>query len=128
MNRKYLDDIGVTDRPDTWAFNDGREEKWALQRKEYGFDSRETWNLNYSWHLWLYERLKMFVDITIIDLDFHKFKFKEKEYTQREMRDLMLERLKFSFSEEYDDWDEEQVKYVCEIEEIWAMVCPAMWW
>lgn len=128
MNRKYLDDIGVTDRPDTWEFNDGREEKWALQRKEYGFDSRETWDLNYSWHLWLYERLKMFVDITIINLDFHKFKFKEKEYTQREMIDLMLERLKFSFSKEYNDWDEEQVEYVCEIEEIWAMVCPAMWW
>lgn len=33
MNRKYLDDIGVTDRPDTWVFNDGREEKWALQRR-----------------------------------------------------------------------------------------------
>lgn len=40
----------------------------------------------------------------------------------------MLKRLEFSFSEEYNDYDEEQFRYVHETEKIWAVVLPAMWW
>lgn len=128
MKRKYLDDIGVTDRPDTYCKGDKRQEKWEKQRKEYGFDSRETWNMDYSFHLWLYERLKMFLEVNCVNLEYHKFKYKGKEYTQKQMIDMMLERLEFSFSKKYNEFDEKQFKYVSEIEKIWAKVLPAMWW
>ena len=40
---------------------------------------------------------------------------------------MMLERLEFSFKPEYDDWGKD-FDYVHEIEKIWALVMPAMWW
>lgn len=126
--RKYLDDIGVTDRPDTWNKHDNRQKKWEKERAVYGFDERETWALNYSFRLWLYERLKRFVDVACIDLDYHKFMYNGEEYIQRQMIDMMLERLEFSFKKEYNDFDEKQYGYVSEIEKIWAVVMPAMWW
>lgn len=126
--RKYLDDICVTERPDTWNRDDGRQHQWEEERAVYGFDERETWSLNYSFYLWLYERLKRFVDVCSIDLDYHKFKYNGNEYTQRQLINMMLERLEFSFKPEYNDFDEAQYSYVSEIEKIWAVVLPAMWW
>lgn len=133
MNRKYLDDIGAVSRWDNNWGNyepDSREERWREQREIYGFDDRETWDLKHAFYLWLYERLKMYVDIggEVINLDFHTFTYEGKEYTQRELINIMLERLEYSFNPDYDDWDEEQSKYVSEIEKIWAIVLPAMWW
>ena len=55
--RKYLDDIGYTDRPDTWNKDDKRQKIWRKQRKKYGFDNREIWNMDLAFYLWLYERL-----------------------------------------------------------------------
>lgn len=128
MKRKYLDDIGVTDRPDTWNKDDSRQPTWTQERDVYGFDERETWSLDYSFRLWLYERLKKFIDVCCINLDYHKFEYQGKEYSQRQMIDMMLERLEFSFRPEYNDLDDEQFQYVNEIGQIWAIVLPAMWW
>lgn len=33
--RKYFDDIGVTNRPDTWNKDDNRQKQWEEERKEY---------------------------------------------------------------------------------------------
>lgn len=49
--RKYLDDICVTERPDTWSRNDERQNRWKEERAIYGFDERETWALDYSFYL-----------------------------------------------------------------------------
>lgn len=40
----------------------GRKELFKEQRKEYGFDERETWCLGYTSILWLYCHLKRFRD------------------------------------------------------------------
>ena len=84
--------------------------------------------MDYSWHLWLYERLKMYIECACVNLDFHKFKYKGEEYSQEQLINMMLERLEFSFSPKYNDFDNEQYNYVHEIEEIWAKVVGAMWW
>lgn len=129
MKRKYLDDIGIKDRPDLWGKKDSRREEWRQQRKIYSFDERETWSLGPStFYCWLYERLKMFLDVNCIDLNYHKFEYKDKEYTQKELIGMMLERIEFCFSGKYNDYDDEQWEYVHEIEKIWATVLPAMWW
>lgn len=128
--RKYLDDIGVTQRPDTWNKDDKRQKEWEEQRRVYGFDERETWNLDLSFYLWLYERLKLYIEVCskVVSLDYHKFEYNGKEYTQRQMIDMMIERLEFSFRSDYDCHDKKQYDYVSEIEKIWAVVIPAMWW
>ena len=68
----------------------------------------------------------MYLEYTIVDLDFHKFEYKGKTYTQKQMIDMMIER-----SEEYltDEADEKSFEeYPNEICEIWALVLPAMCW
>lgn len=136
MAHKYLDDICVTSNQDRWWFNDDqypddkRLKKWEKEREIYGFDDRETWDLQSTFYLWLYERLMKFVESAspIVNLEYHKFEYKGKEYTQIEMINMMLERLKFFFSPSYVDFDPESEKKVQEIGEIWAIVLPAMWW
>lgn len=127
MNRKYLDDIGVTERPDTWFPEDTRQEAWRRAREVYSFDEREIWNLDFSFYLWLYERLRFFLDCNAIDLEFHKFDYKGQIYTQKQMIEMMIERLEFYFSKKYNDLNEQHTMYVSEISKIWAEVLPAMW-
>ena len=130
MARKYLDDIGVTERPDTWC-NDGdaRQERWTEQREIYGFDDREVWSLDYAFYLWLYERLKMYKEIAFVDLAFHKFEYEGEELTQSECIDRMIKGCEVYFKIE-DDWNipEEDQKMINDVTKIWAIVWPVMWW
>ena len=130
MGHKYLDELELYAGPNWGLKEDEREEKWNEEERIYGFDSTETWSLDSAFYLWLYERLRMYVDIAadVINLHFHKFTFKGHEFYQDELIDMMLERIKFAFSEEYDEWNENDAAYVNEIGEIWAVVLPAMWW
>lgn len=131
MNRKYLDDIGVTNRPDTWNKDDSRQEEWKAQRELYGFDERETWNLNYSFNLWLYERLKMYKEVAgkVIDLNYHKFEFEGQEYyTQEQMIDMILERLENSFKTEFDEFKENDFNYIHGAIKMFCIIYGALWW
>lgn len=145
MGRKYLDDIG---EDYSWVWKpegSERDETFEKEREIYGFDNRETWSLDTVFYMWLYERLKMFVEIggQVVDLNFHKFNFKGKEYTQLELINMMIERLEYFFNEDARDSkineyrkqgmgifeaDNKAYEPIKEIGEIWALVLPAMWW
>jgi len=131
MGRKYLDDIG---EDYSWVWKpegSERDELFEKEREIYGFDSRETWSLDYVFYMWLYERLKMYIEYAgeIVNLNFHKFIYKEKEYTQLELINMMIERLEFYFKKgDSFDLSEEEYEFIKEIGEIWALVLPAMWW
>ena len=131
MGRKYLDDIGI-DYSWVWKPEGSeRDEVFEKEREIYGFDSRETWSLDHVFYMWLYERLKMYIEYAgeIVDLNYHKFDFKEKEYTQLELINMMIERLESYFKkEDLFVSSEEEYESVKEIGEIWALVLPAMWW
>lgn len=130
MKRKYLDDLGIKDRHDLWNPNDNRQSIWQRQRREYGFDERETWSLDSAFYLWLYERLKMYLEYAsrVVNLDFHEFIFKGEKYTQKQLIDMMIERLENYFANKYDTESEEESSRLDEVAEIWALVLPAMWW
>ena len=127
----YLDELEMDPYPFS-RYNpyDHRKERWAEQKRIYGFDDSETWDLSSTFYAWLYEHLRMYVDIggETVNLEFHKFEYHGREYTQLEIINMILERIGFYFSEEYDDWTEEHVAYINEIGELWAIVLPAMWW
>lgn len=131
MGRKYLDDIG---EDYSWVWKpegSERDELFEKEREIYGFDSRETWNLDCVFYMWLYERLKMYIEYAgeIVNLNFHKFVYKEKEYTQLELINMMIERLESYFKkEDLFVSSEEEYEPIKEIGEIWALVLPAMWW
>lgn len=120
----YEADIDAND-PD-----EGRKTLWAAQRQKYGFDDRETWNLNTCFYAWLYERLQMYLDraSTVINLEYHTFEYDGKTYTQKEMIEQICEIIEYYFSDKYNDWDKNDEEYVSNIEKMWAVVMPAMWW
>lgn len=62
MRNKFLEDIGLEDYGVMFCddSDDERQQEWKQERKEWGFDSREVWNLDITFAEWLYSRLKMF--------------------------------------------------------------------
>lgn len=125
MRRKYLDDIGYVSITEV---DDHKEFK--KQREIYGFDARETWDMRTSFYEWLYERLMMFVEVggEVVNLNFHKFEYNGATYTQIELINKILELIRFYFSDEYDDYDEEHILKTSEICNMWSIIIPAMWW
>lgn len=131
MARKYLNDIGVPDQLIVGIYpEDDRWQKWNEEIEEYGFPSYETWCLDFHFYGWLYERLKMYLDVNCVDLTFHKFEFDGNEYTQAELIDKMIYGCELVFSEEYRHkrLTEEEEQAVEDVRWIWATVMPAMWW
>ena len=130
---KYFEDIENKsfEHPSKWGnlINDTRQKTWYNERRKYGFDSRETWNLNSVFYIWLYEHLMMYKEKAskIVDLEFYKFEYKGETLTQIECIDRMIEgcKLYIQDSEPYDKEIQEKIKSVVEI---WAMVLPYMWW
>ena len=129
MNRKYLDDIGYTNRHDTWNPDDPRQEKWARERDIYGFDERETWSLDHTFACWLYERLRMYKEIDAVDLDYHTFEVDDEILTQNKVIERIL-----SLLEEYFKMADNASKYdeacdnVAEAARLWAIIINACWW
>lgn len=131
VKHKYLDNLGVAPgfRMDCCTpAGDEREAQWLQERKEFGFDSRETWALELSFYCWLYERLMMFLDVNCIDLNFWKFEYEGEELTQQECIDRMIEGLKIALTKDDYDYTDEERKKVNGIAKIWAIVLPKMWW
>lgn len=126
--RKYIDELGVKERPDTWCPNDKREPAWAKQRDIYNFDSRETWDIELTIRLAIYERVRFYIENAPIDLSCHKIEYKSAVYTQEELIEELLSRIEFYISPCYNNMSKVQSDFVNEIEEIWAVLHYYMWW
>ena len=130
IKHKILSDIGLKEEQmmvNLCGDNDSRAKDWAEQRKEYGFDERETWSLDYAFVEWLLERLVMYKNVTIVDMSYHKFDFKGEVLTQEECIDRMIELCKkYIFTK--DSWDAELPKTWYELTELWSICGQAMWW
>lgn len=129
----YLEELESADNAFPYSIinpNDERSESWEEERQIYGFDNTETWDLRSSFYAWLYEHLRMYIDTSseIVNLEFHTFEWHGRKYTQLELINMILERIGFFFCEEYDDFEKSHLDYVSEVEELWALVLPAMWW
>lgn len=129
---KYLDDLGLKIEEYGTNFmpdNDERSESWSKQREEYGFDERETWNLDRAFIEWIYTRFMMYKEICIVDTDYHKIPYRDKEITQREAIDKVLNLAKEMLQ---SDWGIDDSKMVSEnsreICEILKELLHYMWW
>lgn len=112
MNRKYLEDIGLKleDIPQGFCLDEannttsGRGKLWHLEREKYGFDSRETWDLDYTVKLYLYERLCMYKEKLILVEDklikIEDIIYKGDEYSHIEVITKILEGFKLSLTVE----------------------------
>lgn len=132
--RKYIDDLGIKfkDTPQGWiGKKDKRNNKWKKERKKYGFDVRETWSLNYTIKLFLYERLCMYNDVNIVDTDYHKFDINGEQLTFQQCIDLMIEGLELDLTlDEFDEKrkDKEVENKINNYMHILAECLDCLWW
>ncbi len=130
MARKYLNDIGVGDNPMILDSEDPRWKEWNEEIAEFGFPSYETWALDLFFYAWLYERLKMYLEVNCVDLTYHKFEFEGNVYTQAELIDQMIYGCELALLQDRTckRLTEEEEKAIENAPWIWATVMPAMWW
>lgn len=82
MKHKYIQEL----------FPNG-ELPWPYDEDDYvGFDSRDTYNLDYTLVCWLYERLRYFQDEAskVINFEYHTFEVDGESLTQRQCIDRMV--------------------------------------
>lgn len=90
--------------------------------------SKECWGLDYNFIKWLNQHLKVYLKDAskIVDLNYYKFAYKDKEYTQEEIIKRMI-----YLSDEamtLDKWDNEYFVCVDELLDLWKIVFHTMWW
>ena len=138
MARKYLEEIGIDIDETPWGdnlyINSKRGKKWQKEREEIGFDERETWSLDRTMNLLLYERLRRFKELAekIVNLDFYTFEYNNEELTERQCIDRILEGLELELTiDEYDERRKED-EYIKErIDGIWKLydlIKYTLWW
>lgn len=88
---RYLDELGIPRR--LYCGNFVREKKLyrLLQRYRYGFDYRDTFNMDVSFAEWLYSHMRMYKDNSVHDDTIHNIVFEEDEYTVEESVDWIIE-------------------------------------
>lgn len=105
-----------------------RDIKYWFQRRTRGWSDDETWDLDYEFIKWINSRFKKYKELAskIVDLEYHKFTYKRKKYTQLELIDKVIE-----LSDEYIDSDflEDKLDQIKnEIFDIFKLIFWTMWW
>ena len=69
--------------------------------------SKECWNLDYELVKWLNEHLKVYKKeaIKVVNLEYYKFEYKRKEYTQLEILNRLIEITDVLLETDYFDCD-----------------------
>ena len=108
-----------------------RNIKYWFQRRTRGWSDDECWNLDYSFIKWINSRFKKYKEQAskIVDLEYHKFTYKRKKYTQLELiekiiclTDEYVKKTDFCLSE----IDLDPIKN--EIFDIFKLIFWTMWW
>ena len=135
---KFLDNLGLKRKEygTNWCIEKKtkRAKSWKKQRKLYGFDSRECWNLNTTFVEWLYSHLMLYKKeaAQVVDLEYHKFDFNGKTYTQKECINIILKACKrYLLVDEISEDKEKMAKIEKDMEDaikLFADMLPCMWW
>ena len=128
MAHKYLDDIlpkGKT--PYDFECDDEiRNQKWKKEAEEYGFDERETQNLDFTFFCWLYERLRKYKEVSPVDLNCKIVKVNDEEKNLGEWIDIMINNAEALIL--LDMYSEENIKLAEFTIEIFKQTIFYLWW
>ena len=102
--------------------------------QEEGYNSQflrgcnTDWNINTEFIYWINYWFKEYRDKAGIDLSFHRFEYKGKEYTQKEIIDRVIEVTEEIIKDDDCFWDKDVAKKVDEVFDLFHLVFYAMWW
>ena len=154
INHKYLKEINIIPIQQSYREEScfpKRLKNWLKCRKYQkiqmrdGFNPAETWDLEQSFYQWLYEGLRSYMDYAtdVIDLDVDKewysLKYKGKWYTQRQLTEILLEKLEFVLrvdknwrdiptSQAIQDEFKRRREVGNEIHDMWKVLAPQASW
>lgn len=131
--RKYLEDLFDDDK---WSLEnsdtkDSRAEKWKKEREIYGFDDRDTWNLDNTMLELLYERLKMFKESSgIVDHTVNIININDKKIPFSQVIDTLIEDCEVCLKNFYTlEKDQEEILDLEEkIWDTWSKSFKYFWW
>lgn len=131
MARKYLNDFWADDTLERLNPEDPRWDRWKEEIEKFGFASYETWDMDLQFYGWLYERLRMFIEVNDIDLDQKIIKIRDTEIgTLKELIDKMVYGCELLLLQEFRgaNLNDEQKTAVENVPYLWAAVIQHMWW
>jgi hypothetical protein len=131
MARKYIDDLGIKrkDTPQGWGHGDARQAQWREERKVYGFDERETWSLDLTFKLWLYERLMMYKEVNNVATSMVGLVYKGENITLQGAIDRMLEGIKLDLTvDEYSKERETVQDKIDDVLPLFLLSLRDLWW
>lgn len=131
QRNKYLDKLRIPIRDYGTNFiedKDERASRWLKQQKDYGFDERETWNLDTIFVEWLYSHFMMYKEITLVDLSYFKFTYNKKKITQGEAIDIICEMCKDYLTAKFLEKDQHKEIFSKKTMKLLGELMPYMWW
>jgi len=126
QKNKYLNDIGVSLNYGI-SEDDTRQDEWRKEREIYGFDERDTWGLDSTMIMLLYERVKYFVEFAPVDLTVNEITIDDETKTLEEWLAKLTNTCEIYLDQEFAGFDT-LYKYQYEIWTIWRSVSGFMWW
>lgn len=93
--------------------------------------SKECWNLDYELVKWLNEHLKVYKKeaVKVVNLEFYKFTYKRKEYTQLEILNRLIEITDILLNTDYFNCDVTKINNLKnEMYDLLKEVHWQLWW
>ena len=118
----------------TWFHLRIRDIKFWFQKRTRGWSDDECWNLDWAFIKWLNSRLKIYKKgaSKIVNLEYHKFIYEDKEYTQLELIDKLIDITNWFIDNEIFNfvWEEPEKaeKKKNEMMDIFKLIYWSLWW
>ena len=131
---KYLAELEAKypDLGQLYPFHEPDDKHLTAGLEEYGFDVRETFNLWVVLAMWLYERLRYFLEVggSVINLTYHKFEIDGEKLTLQECVERMIKDCEIMIVK--NEWITEDVEEMNVAREdlfkVLNKVYWALWW